>query len=144
MTPANSQIWHVILQIHKARFVVSCLECRRTTFTTAHSKLVACGAEAASRDKELEADENQWSYVENFKMMHLHPAAILEKNSLPLKGFLRHLSSCISRFVDAMALIQNFLTTSIYRKSTQISYSTSMITLEDISASQLARIPSWN
>ena len=123
--------------------MVSCLENRRTKFTTAHSKLVACGAEAASRDKELEADENHWSYVENFKM-HLHPAAILEKNSLPLKGFLRHLSSCISRLCDTMALIQNFLTTSIYRKSTQISYSTSMVTLEDISASQLARIPSWN
>ena len=46
--------------------------------------------------------------------MHLHPTAILEKNGLPLKGFLRHLSSCNSRLCDAMALVQ---TTSIYRKS---------------------------
>jgi hypothetical protein len=50
-------------------------------------KLVACGAEAASREKEFEAEENEWSYVENFKM-HLHTAAILQKNNLPLKGSL--------------------------------------------------------
>ena len=98
----------------KARFVVSCLESRRTKFTTPHLKLVAVrGGCRFPRDRELEADENQWSYVENFKM-RLHPTAILEKNGLPLKGFLRHLSSCNSRLCDAMALVQ---TTSIYRKS---------------------------
>ena len=48
-------------------------------------KLVACGAEGASRAKELEAEDTSWSYVKNFKM-HLHPATILQKNDLPLKG----------------------------------------------------------
>jgi len=50
----------------------------------AEGKLIACGAEAASREKEFEAEENEWSYVENFKM-HLHTATILQKNNLPLK-----------------------------------------------------------
>src|ERR1700733_5807118 len=73
-------------------------------------KLVACGAKAASREKEFEAEENKWSYVENFKM-HLHTAKILQKNNLPLKG-----SSGIPYLAfrsNAIALLQSFLRTSI-------------------------------
>lgn len=53
--------------------------------------MIACGAEATSRDKELEAEENEWSYVKNFKI-HLHIATSLEKNSLLLEGFFNRLS----------------------------------------------------
>lgn len=51
----------------------------------AEGNLLACGAEAASRDKVMEAEENGWYYVEHFKM-HLHPAEVLKTNNLRLKG----------------------------------------------------------
>ena len=73
-------------------------------------KLVACGAEAASREKEFEAEENEWSYVENFKM-HLHTATILQKNNLPLKGSFG--IPYLAFRSNAITLIQNFLATSI-------------------------------
>jgi len=73
-------------------------------------QLVACGAEAAAREKQFEAEENEWSYVENFKM-HLHTATILQKNNLPLKGSFG-IPYLASRS-NAIALIQNFLTTLI-------------------------------
>lgn len=54
------------------------------------SQVVACGAEAVTRQNEVRTEGQGWRLAKNFKL-RLHPAAVVERNQLVLDGARWHL-----------------------------------------------------